>query len=124
MGEKTLCGMERVRAGGGGGGFVAPGQTSGQVVGKWTKVWLRCGLEWHSNRILLQLWLKLQARQKLCQQIDIASNLARGRWNQTNWGGKRNGASLQQFEFKLSVSLSLSLHYVLGHTLRMRNCII
>lgn len=60
-------------------GHVAWGQTSGQVVGKWTKVWQRCGLEWHSNRILLQLWLKLPAKQKLCQQIDIASNLARHR---------------------------------------------
>lgn len=51
----------------------------GSVVGKWTKVWQQCGLEWHSNRILLQLWQKLPAKQKLCQQIDIASNLARQR---------------------------------------------
>lgn len=65
-GEKR--GWERRRSGG-----------MGSVVGKWTKVWQQCGLEWHSNRILLQLWQKLPAKQKLCQQIDIASNLARQR---------------------------------------------
>lgn len=72
MEKKTLCGVARNGRGGRSGGM-------GSVVGKWTKVWQQCGLEWHSNRILLQLWQKLPAKQKLCQQIDIASNLARQR---------------------------------------------